>query len=116
MTQVASIEKQVAKIGEHIGFAEGEEMVKRFYDRHPEQAYSHIIGREIIEAILAQPNCEGILALPAYNQKGIRQLVLVGLDENKLPIIEYNVVNTAGKIQSEEGLIVDRLEEFEVGW
>lgn len=100
--------KEIASIGEHIGYAAGELMVKRFYDRHPDQAYGHIIGREIIEAILAQPNCEGIVALPAYNDQGFRQIVLVGLDGDKNPILKYSIVNTAGEIVSEEGLIADR--------
>lgn len=106
--------KEIASIGEHIGYAAGELMVKRFYDRHPNQAYGHIVGRNIIEAILAQPNCEGIAVLPAYNDQGFRQIVLVGLDGDKTPILKYSIVNTAGEISSEEGLIADRV--VAAGW
>ena len=109
MNHTIETPKEIASIGEHIGSAEGELMVKRFYDRHPDQAYGHIVGRNIIEAILAQPNCEGIAVLPAYNNQGFRQIVFVGLDGDKAPILQYSVVNTAGEIVSEEGLIADRV-------
>lgn len=109
MNHTIETPKEIASIGEHIGSAEGELMVKRFYDRHPDQAYGHIVGRNIIEAILTQPNCEGIAVLPAYNNQGFRQIVLVGLDGDKSPILKYSVVNTAGEIVSEEGLIADRV-------
>ncbi|MFN5134000.1 MAG: hypothetical protein ACK5DG_01695 [Chitinophagaceae bacterium] len=99
---------QVEAIGQHIGYEAGEEMVKRFYDKHPEQQYGSIMGREMIEKILAQPGCAGIVIMPAYNETGIRQCVLVGIDENKKPILQYNVVNASGQIVSEEGLVADR--------
>ena len=40
---------QIETIGKHIGYEAGEEMVKSFYDKHPDQAYGHIVGRDIIE-------------------------------------------------------------------
>jgi hypothetical protein len=105
---------QIETIGKHIGYEAGEEMVKSFYDKHPDQAYGHIVGRELIEKILGQPDCVGIGLLPAYNDKNIRQVVLVGLDKNGKPILQYNVVNMAGEISTEEGIIGDRLES--TGW
>ena len=99
---------QVANIGQHIGFEAGEEMVKRFYDKHPEQAFGHIVGRDIIEKILAQPDCQGVGVLPAYNNEGQRQLVFVGLNNAGRPILQYNVVNSAGEIVSAEGIVSDK--------
>ncbi|MBX9783043.1 MAG: hypothetical protein K2X48_07105 [Chitinophagaceae bacterium] len=105
---------QVSEIGKHIGFEAGEEMVKRFYDKHPEQAYSHIVGRDIIEKILAQPGCAGIGVLPAYNENGTRQVVFVGLDNAGTPILKYNVVNIAGALSEEDGLVADNFKT--TGW
>lgn len=102
------LKTQVEAIGQHIGYEAGEEMVKRFYDKHPEQQYGQIVGRNIIEKILAQPGCAGIVIMPAYNENGIRQSVLVGIDTNKKPILQYNVVNAGGEIVSEEGIVSDR--------
>lgn len=99
---------EVASIGQHIGYEAGEEMVKRYYDKHPDHQYGNVVGREIIEKILAQPNCAGIVIMPAYNEQGTRKCVLVGVDENRKPILEYNVVNTSGEIVSEEGIVADR--------
>jgi hypothetical protein len=105
--------QQVAEIGKHIGYAAGEEMVKRFFDKHPEQAYGNIVGREILERILAQPDCSGVIILPGFNEQGIRQSVLVGLSSDGNPILNYNVVNSSGQITNEEGIVADRLDK---GW
>ena len=98
---------QVETIGKHIGYEAGEEMVKRFFDKHPDQAHGNIMGKSIIEKILAQPGCAGISFLPAYNETGERQLVLVGLDNLGSPILQFNMVNATGNIVSEEGLVAD---------
>lgn len=108
MQNVKIQQQQVSAIGQHIGYAAGEEMVKRFYDKHPDQAYGHIVGRNIIEKILAQPGCEGIAVMPAYNDKGVRQLVFVGIDADKKPILKYSIINSDGEISTEEGIVGDR--------
>ena len=105
---------QVAEIGQHIGYEAGEEMVKRFYDKHADQAFGHIVGRNIIEKILAQPECSGIGVLPAYNDQGQRQLVFVGLNNAGKPILQFNVINIAGELESEEGLVADNFKT--AGW
>ena len=102
------IKPQVAEIGQHIGYEAGEEMVKRFYDKHPEIAYANIMGRNMIEKILAQPGCAGIAILPGYNEAGIRQSVLVAVDEFSKPILKYKVVSASGELEVEEGLVSDR--------
>jgi hypothetical protein len=100
---------QVAEIGEHIGLEAGEEMVKRFFDKHPDQAYGNTISKEVIEKILAQPGCEGILCLPSYdNIDGDRHLVLVGIDCDTNPIYMYNVVTEDGSITANRGLIISQ--------
>ncbi|XVJ64681.1 MAG: hypothetical protein HEQ40_00355 [Lacibacter sp.] len=108
MQKESVLKQQVEAIGQHIGYEAGEEMVKRFYDKHPEQQYGNIMGRQIIEKILAQPNCAGIVIMPGYNDAGVRQSVLVGIDENRKPILQYNVVDASGEIVSEEGVVGDR--------
>lgn len=105
---------QIETIGKHIGYEAGEEMVKSFYDKHPDQAYGHIVGRDIIERILAQPDCCGIGVLPAYNAEGKRQVVFVGLNNNGRPILQYNVVNAAGVMETEEGVVGDNFKSD--GW
>jgi hypothetical protein len=99
---------QVETIGKHIGYEAGEEMVKRFFDKHPEQSYGNTMGREIIERILAQPGCAGITIVPGYNEEGIRQAVIVGVDNNMQPILNYKTVSITGELDSEEGIVGDQ--------
>ncbi|NCU05550.1 MAG: hypothetical protein GXC73_16380 [Chitinophagaceae bacterium] len=99
---------QVETIGRHIGFDAGEEMAKRFFDKHPEQQYGNTIGKELIEKILSQPGCAGVTIVPGYNEQGIRQAILVGVDANMNPILNYNVVNSTGELEVEEGVVGDQ--------
>lgn len=108
MEKVSTKTTAVAQIGQHIGFEAGEEMVKRFYDLHPEIAYANVVGREMIEKILAQPSCEGIAILPGYNEFGVRQSVLVAVDEHNKPILQYKMVSASGEILTKEGIVADK--------
>ena len=99
---------EVSKVGENIGLSLGEEMVKSFYDKHPEIAYANVMGREMIEKILSQPGCAGIAILPGYNNEMVRQSVLVGVDENFKPILSYNVINATGELKDRNGIVADR--------
>jgi hypothetical protein len=99
---------QVEKIGKNIGYEAGEEMAKRFFDKHPEQVYVNTLGRELIEKILAQPGCAGITIVPGYDDKGIRQAIVVGVDNNLQPILNYQTVNISGEIETEDGIVGDQ--------
>jgi hypothetical protein len=108
MQNVLTQKKEVNNIGENIGINAGEEMVKSFYDKHPEIAYANVVGKKMIEQILNQPGCEGIAILPGYNNKMVRQSVLVGVDNNFKPILSYNLVNSSGELRNEKGIVADR--------
>ncbi len=99
---------KVNEIGKHIGLEKAEEMVKRFFDAHPEQAYSNVMGREIIEKILSQLDCQGISILPGYDSEGKRHVILTGVDANLKPILNYNVINISGRLGSEDGLVANQ--------
>jgi hypothetical protein len=108
--------QQVAEIGKDVGFEAAEEMVKAYFDKHPDQAYGNIMGKEIIESILAQPGCEGILMLPAYeySKDDRRHMVLVGVDSDKNPIYMYNVVSSDGKLVPTEGIVAENDDKKDV--
>lgn len=112
------LKAQVSEIGQHIGYEAGEEMVKRFFDKHPDEAYGHIIGKNIIEKILAQPDCEGMLIFPSYDNNGRRHLVYLGIDGDSKPIVKLSVVDTNGTITSEEAIVGDKNSDFvtDSGW
>lgn len=98
-----------SSVGEHIGYEAGAKMVKTYYDAHPDQAYSHFVGRDIIEKILAQPGCAGLGIYPGYNEAGVRQLVFIGVDAEGKQILSYPVIDTNGAIKNAVGLVVDKI-------
>ena len=76
----------IAQIGEDVGLEYGTKLVKDYFDAYPEQAHGHIIGRRIIDKILAQPGCQGLTIYPALNKDGMRTLVYAGIDMEGRPM------------------------------
>lgn len=108
--------QDVSEIGRHIGLEAGEEMIKSFFDRNPEEAFANILGKNLFMQILSQPGCEGIAIVPGYNAAGIRQAVLVGVDAQRNPILEFAVVSATGEITMMEGTIGDDGSVVHDGW
>ncbi|MFN9111350.1 MAG: hypothetical protein ACK5XN_14905 [Bacteroidota bacterium] len=108
MQSVLTEKIEVSKVGENIGIEPAEEMVKRFFDAHPNQEYGNVMGREIIEKIHSQPNCEGISILPGYDTIGNRHVILVGVDANFKPILKFNAINITGRLTTEDGLVANQ--------
>jgi hypothetical protein len=106
MTAVSSFS---AATGEEIGLELGAKMVKRFYDAHPEQAFGHLVGRNILEQMLAQPGCEGLSIHPAYDESGERTLVFAGVDIDGQEILQYTIVGENGNIEIRNGIISDKI-------
>ena len=96
-------------VGEHIGLEAGAKMVKSFYDAHPDQANAYLIGREIVEKILAQPGCAGLSIHPACNEDNVSTLVFAGVDNDGQQIVKYSVIGQNGNIEIKDGLIVDHI-------
>ena len=97
-----------AEIGEAISHDLAAKMVKDFHDAHSEDVQAFLIGKNILEQILAQPGCVGVKFYNAYNEAGVRTLVYVGLDKNGNIIAEYTGVNEEGKLGKVEALVGDR--------
>lgn len=94
-------------VGEHVGFEMGAKMVKDYYDSFGENQ-AHFVGRNIIEKILAQPDCTGIKIYKALNAKGDQTYVFVGIDKRGKAILEYTVVNDDGTLSKEVGIVANR--------
>jgi hypothetical protein len=95
-------------LGEHIGAEAGAKMVKTYFDAHPDQAYGHLVGREIIEKILAQPGCAGLSIYPGYNKENVRQLVFTGVDSDGQQILQYTVIGDNG-LETKDGIVADKI-------
>ncbi len=93
--------------GEHIGYDLGLKMVKDHYDAFGE-GNAQFVGKNILEQILAQPDCIGINIYKALNEKGEKTYVLVGLDKANQPILDITAINSNGQLQKSEGIVADR--------
>jgi myo-inositol-1-phosphate synthase len=98
----------IATIGEEIGYELGAQLVKDYQVANPSDVHSYMIGRDIIDQILAQPGCVGIKFFNAYNEMGEKTLVYIGLDANGKTMVEQTVVTNDGVLTTEKGIVADR--------
>ena len=102
--------RNVASIGEEIGYELGKKMVLDYQDAHPADIHFFNLGRNIIESILGQPGCVGIRFYNAYDENGIKTLVYVGLDNRGTPIFQYTAVNFDGSLENKPAIVADRID------
>ncbi len=100
--------KKVASIGEDIGLELGTQFIKDYQIANPADVQYYVIGRNILDEILAQPGCVGIRFYNAYNEMAEKTLVYVGLDKDGKAIVEYTCINTEGMLESNKGIVADR--------
>ena len=109
MLQELTTKTNLAKVGEEVGLELGAQMVKSYQEANPTDVKSYMIGREIIEKILAQPGCVGLKFYNAFNEEGQKTLVYVGVDTNGNSIVEYTAVDYDGKLNTKKGIVADRI-------
>ncbi len=100
--------KAIAQVGEAISHELGAQMISDFQAANPTDTKSYHIGRKIIEQILAQPDCAGIKFYNAYNEKGEKTLVYVGLDQFGKALVKYTTVSADGNLDSSKAIVADR--------
>lgn len=108
MAQTKLIARRVASIGEEIGLELGTQMVKGYQQSNPSDVHSYLIGRNIIDHILAQPGCVGIKFYNAFDEKGIKTLVYIGVDIRGNGIVKQSVVTSNGDLGTSNGIVADR--------
>src|SRR4249919_2631608 len=107
MMQTELTKKTIRKVGEEITHELGIQMIKDYQAANPTDTKAYLIGRDIIDQILAQPGCVGMKFFNAYDEKGEKTLVYVGVDQNGKSIIEFKVVNSVGELVIEKGIVAD---------
>jgi hypothetical protein len=95
-------------IGEEIPHELAAKMVKDHADKYAEESRAYVIGKTILEQLLAQPGCVGIRFFNALNESGENTLVYAGIDEKGRNILEITTVNEHGKIAITPAMIGDR--------
>jgi hypothetical protein len=109
MTQIELAARPLEQVGQDIGLAEGAAMVQAYRQANPADTISHIVGRDIIEQLLAQPGCAGINIASAAKENGERTLVFIGVDAAGQAINSYPVVNMAGQLEQKDAVVADRV-------
>lgn len=109
MIKELHLEANLAKVGEEVGLELGTQMIKSYQHANPTDVQWYMVGKEIIEKILAQPGCVGLKFYNAYNELGQKTLVYVGIDQNGTAILEYSVVTPEGQLSAEKGIVADRI-------
>ncbi len=98
-----------AEVGEDIGFEKGAKMIKNYYDQNQDDVLAHFMGRNMIDAILAQPGAIGIRMFHAINEIGLKQMVLVGVDEKGANITGYTTIGENGELIKNKGIVADKM-------
>ena len=107
--------KPVSMIGEEIGLELGKQMISEYQAANPTDVHFYEIGRNILDQILAQPGCAGIRFYNAFNEAGEKTLVYVGLNKDGKAIAQYSVVNNDGVLESNKGIVADRIKTGDGG-
>lgn len=99
--------------GEHIGYELGAKMIKDHFDKF-QMPGAQFVGRNILEQILAQPDCIGIKIYNAVNEKEERTYVITGTDQEGKDILTLTAINPNGILEISEGIVADRA--INAGW
>jgi hypothetical protein len=101
--------RNITTVGEEITHESGAQMIKDYVKANPTDVKSYVIGKNIINQILAQPGCAGIQFYNAIDETGKKTLVYVGLDAAGAPLISYKSVNNEGFLAEEKGIVADKV-------
>jgi hypothetical protein len=99
--------KDFATLGGEISHQKGNDFIKAYETAFPEGERGFMLGRNILEKILAQPGCTGIRFHHAFNQEGQKTLVYVGMDANGNDLLKHTMVTETGAILSQDAIVAD---------
>ena len=110
MLQKELLTKDYAAIGEEISHETAAEFRNAYEQAHPTEVRGYVLGRNIIDQILAQPGCVGMRFYYGLNEEGQKTLVYVGVDAEGKDIVKRTVVTEKGIVMNQEATIADRLQ------
>jgi hypothetical protein len=100
-------QKDFATLGGEISHETGNDFIKAYETAFPEDPKGFMLGRNILEKILAQPGCTGIRFHHALNHAGQKTFVYIGMDANGNDLLRHTMVTENGVIMSEEAVVAD---------
>jgi hypothetical protein len=110
MQKELKVKRNISAIGEEIGLELGAEFITAFQEKHPNEAGSYQVGRNIIDQILAQPGCAGLRFYNALNEDGQKTLVYVGVDAEGKDLVKSTVILTDGSMATKTRIVADRIQ------
>ncbi|WP_188937517.1 hypothetical protein [Puia dinghuensis] len=111
MLQKELLTKQdYAAIGEEISHEQANEFIETYKEqRQPGDLGGYVLGRNIIDQLLAQPGCVGLRFYYGINEEGQKTLVYVGIDADGQDLLKKTVVMEGGLFGIDLGTIADRI-------
>jgi hypothetical protein len=94
-----------AEVGEIVSYDKGAKLVKNYADKNDDSVVSNFIGRDVIEAILAQPRVVGISMFNGVNEIGAPTQVLVGVDTEGEYVLNFTTVGDSGEMIKQKGIV-----------
>jgi hypothetical protein len=91
--------------GEIISYDKGAKLVKNYADQNDDNIISNFVGREVIEAILAQPGVAGISMYQGVSEVGAPTQVLVGVDAEGECVLNFTTVGDSGEMIKQKGIV-----------
>jgi len=108
MQKELTTKKDYSKVGEGISHELAAEFVNAHARTTAEGVTSYVIGRNIIDEILAQQGCVGIRFYNALNENGQKTLVYVGIDADGKDIVKKVIVLEDGQLATVSATVADR--------
>jgi hypothetical protein len=108
MQKELTIKKDYSKVGEEISHEMAQDFVNAHAKSTGEGVSAFVIGRNIIDAILAQPGCVGMRFYNAINENGQKTLVYVAIDADGKDILKKVVVLEDGQLATVNAIAADR--------
>ncbi|HTI91025.1 MAG TPA: hypothetical protein VL727_10580 [Puia sp.] len=108
MQKELTIKKDYSKVGEGISHEMAADFVNAHAKMTKEGVTSYVIGRNIIDEILAQQGCVGIRFYNALNENNQKTLVYVGIDADGKDIVKKVIVLEDGQLSTVPAIVADR--------
>lgn len=100
--------RDITTAGEEISHELATEFISSFQEANPGEVKWFCMGKNILEAILAQPGCTGIRFYNGINEKGQKTLVYIGMDADGKDLVKKVVVDENGSIATVPAIVADR--------
>ena len=107
MQKESTAKKDFAALGGEISHETGTDFIKAYETAFPTDPSGFMLGRTILEKILAQPGCTGIRFHHALNQEGHKTFVYIGMDANGNDLLKHTMVTENGVIVSQDAVVAD---------